>query len=182
MNSTSYKSYNLIITIMKNLLLILVSILLSMGVSAQTKVDVEKEKAAIKKVITEATEAFRIRDFDKIATTYVHDETLIKTGAALGGFQVNNGWGVVSENYKTMFKNNPEPVPGKFEKVNFRIKVYDDVAWAVHDEIVHRENGDTFKSVITHFLEKHDDKWKVAYMANIRSSSWDVAEEVSNTN
>ena len=75
--------------------------------------NVTNDEEAIKKVITDATDAFRTRNFDKIATTYVQDETLIKTGAAKGGFAVNEGWSEVSENYKTSFKNNPETVPGK---------------------------------------------------------------------
>jgi hypothetical protein len=47
----------------------------------------------------------------------------------------------------------------------------------VHDEIIQGDNDTTYKQVITHFLEKHDDKWKIVYMAIIRSSSWDVADE-----
>lgn len=167
---------------MKKVLIVLVAAFLYTGISGSEKVNNEKEKAAIKKVITEATEAFRARDFDKITATYVHDESLVKTAAALGGYNVNNGWNKISENYKTNFKNNPAPVSGKFEKINFRIKVYNECAWSVHDEIIHPESGDKYKQVITHFLEKHEGHWKIVYMANIRASSWRAAEEVSSTN
>lgn len=159
---------------MKNLFILFFALLLCTGISAQE--NNTKEKEAIKKVITDATDAFRTRNYDKIAATYVQDETLVKTAAAKGGFAVNYGWKKVSENYKTAFKNNPETVPGIFEKVNFRIKVYTESAWTVHDEIVHGTDGSTYKSVITHFLEKHNGQWKIVYMANIRGSSWDVKE------
>ena len=155
---------------MKNIFIAFIALLMCAGISAQEK---NADKEAIKKVITDATDAFRTRNFNKIAATYVQDETLVKTGVAKSGFNVNDGWKNVSENYKTAFKNNPETVPGKFEKVNFRIKVYAESAWAVHDEIVHGDDGSNYKSVITHFLEKHDGQWKVVYMANIRASSWD---------
>ena len=89
---------------------------------------------------------------------------------------------ILSENYKNNFKNNPAPVSGKFEKINFRIKVYNECAWSVHDEIIHAEEGDKYKQVITHFLEKHKGQWKIVYMANIRASSWRAAEEVTSTN
>ena len=55
---------------MKKVLIVLVTVLLYTGISGSEKVNNEKEKAAIKKVITEATEAFRARDYDKIAATY----------------------------------------------------------------------------------------------------------------
>ena len=160
---------------MKNILLAFIALIMCTGISAKEKNN-DKEKEAIKKVITEATEAFRARDFDKIAATYVQDESMVKTAAAKGGFAVNYGWKQVGENYKNNFKNYPEPVSGKFEKTNFKIKVYKESAWVVHDEIIHGDNDTTYKQVITHFLEKHDGQWKVVYMANIRGSSWDVAD------
>ena len=159
---------------MKNLFILFFVLLLCTGISAQE--DNTKEKEAIKKVISEATEAYRARDFNKIAATYVHDETLVKTGAAMGGFSVNYGWKKVSENYKNFFKNNPDPVTGKYEKVNFKIKVYSESAWSVHDEVFTDPDGKTSKQVITHFLEKHDGQWKIVYMANIRALTWDVQE------
>lgn len=160
---------------MKNLLVAIVALVISTGLTAKEN-NSGKEEEAIKKVITEATEAFRARDFDKISKTYVHDETLVKTAAAKGGFNVNYGWDKIAENYQNNFKNSPEPATEKFEKVNFKIKVYKESAWAVHDEIITGNDGSTYKQVITHFLEKHNGDWKVVYMANIRSSSWDVAE------
>ena len=163
---------------MKTLTLALIVLFIGTGISANAKSN-EKEMEAIKKVISESTSDFQARDFNKIATTYVQDESVVKTAAAKGGFAVNYGWDKVAENYKNSFKNNPDPVSGKFEKVNFKIKVYKESAWAVHDEIWHGTDGSKFKSVITHFLEKHDGQWKVVYMANIRASSWDVEEEAA---
>ncbi|MCY1720585.1 nuclear transport factor 2 family protein [Prolixibacteraceae bacterium Z1-6] len=160
---------------MKNLLITLVAILLCTGINAKEK-NSDKEKEAIKKVITEATNAYRARDFVKIASTYVHDESLVKTASSRGGFAVNYGWKKVAENYKNNFKNNPEPAPGNYKKVNFKIKVYEESAWAIHDEIIEGNAGNTYKQVITHFLEKHNDQWKVVYMSNIRATSWDLAE------
>lgn len=157
---------------MKKLSIAFIALLLCTGISAKEKNN-DKEKEAIKKVISEATEAFRARDFDKISKTYVHDETLVKTAAAKGGFNVNYGWDKIAENYKNNFKNNREPVTGKYEKVNFKIKVYKESAWAVHDELIEGGEGNTYKQVITHFLEKHNGAWKIVYMSNIRATSWD---------
>ncbi len=136
----------------------------------------EGEKDAIKKVITEATDAFRARDLNKLKEAFVNDETLVKTGARITGYGVDHGWDNVEKRYKNMFKNQPAPRSGTYEKINFKIKVYKDSAWAIHDEILKNEEGDTFKQVISHFLEKHNGKWKIVYMANIGAGSWDNAE------
>jgi ketosteroid isomerase-like protein len=105
---------------MKNLFIAFIALVMCTGISAQEK---SADKEAIKKVITESTKAYRAKDFDKIAATFIHDETLVKTAVAKGGFNVNHGWDKVGENYKNNFKNNPEPAVGKFEKTNFKIKV-----------------------------------------------------------
>ena len=156
---------------MKNLFIVLVVFLMTTGITAQEK---NSEKEAIKKVISEATEAYRAKNFNKIATAYVHDNSLIKTTASLQGHSEVYGWKEVSENYKNFFKNNPDPVTGKYEKVNFKIKVYGESAWSIHDEVFTDPEGMTSKQVITHFLEKHDGQWKIVYMANIRALTWDV--------
>ena len=160
---------------MKNLLIVFVAILLSTGVSAKEKNSVEEE-AAIKQVIQESTNAYRARDFDKLASTFVKDETALKLRANKNGFAVFKGWEDISSLYKQNFENNPEPVIGKIEKVNYTIKVYGNSAWAIHDEIQDGADQEVNKQVIVHFLEKNDGKWKIVLMSQIFASSYDVAE------
>jgi ketosteroid isomerase-like protein len=160
---------------MKNLLMAIIALVMSAGISAKEKNN-DKEKEAIKQVITESTNAYRARDFNRISTTFVQDESTIKTGAAKGGFMYRTGWENIGSNYKQNFTNNPDPVTRKLEKTNFKIKVYKESAWAIHDETQPLENGTSSKQIITHFLEKHDGKWKIVYMSQIFASSYDVAE------
>ena len=87
---------------MKNLLIVCFALLLCTGISAKEK-NKDKEKEAIIKVITESTNAYRARDFNRIAATFVHDESVIKTGAAKGGFMVRTGWEEIASNYKNSF-------------------------------------------------------------------------------
>lgn len=163
---------------MKTLILTFAVLFICTGLSAKEK-SKDKDKEAIIKVITESTKAYRNKDFNKIANTFVHDESLVKTTAAKAGYSVNYGWKEISENYQTFFKNYPDPATGKFEKINFKIKVYKECAWATHDEMLYDEAGNKNKQVITHFLEKHNGEWKIVYMANIRELTWDMEEEAA---
>jgi len=161
---------------MKNLLIAILAFVMTTGISAKEKNN-DKEKEAIIQVITESTNAYRARDFNRIAATFVQDESVIKMGAAKGGYMFRTGWEDIGSNYKNIFKNSPDPITRKLEKTNFKIKVYKESAWAVHDETQPLENGTTAKQIITHFLEKHDGKWKIVYMSQIFVSSYDVTEQ-----
>lgn len=160
---------------MKNIFIAFIALLLCSGISAKEKNN-DKEKEAIIEIITESTNAYRARDFNRIAATFVQDESTIKTGAAKGGFMFRTGWEDIAANYKNSFKSSPDPIIRKLEKNNFKIKVYKESAWAIHDEIQPLDNGTNSKQIITHFLEKHDGKWKIVYMSQIFVSSYDVAE------
>lgn len=160
---------------MKNLLLAIIATVISTGISASEK-NTEKEKEAIIQVITECTNSYLARDFSGIAATFVQDESTIKTGAAKGGFMFRTGWEEIGSNYKQNFTNNPDPITRKLDKTNFKIKVYKESAWAIHDETQPLDNGTSSKQIITHFLEKQDGKWKIVYMSQIFVSSYDVAE------
>ena len=158
---------------MKNLLITTIALLMCAGISAQ---DTSHEKEAIKKVIAELTNAFRARDLNKLAATFVEDETATKLRVSKTGYSVINGWEDISALYKQSFTNNPEAVTGNLEKMNYKIKVYGESAWAMHDEIQNGADAGVNKQVIVHFLEKHDGKWKIVFMSQISTSSYDVAE------
>ncbi len=158
---------------MKKLLFAIIAIAMSTGISASEK-KTEKEKEAIIQVITESTNAYRARDFNRISATFVQDESTIKTGAAKGGFMYRAGWEDIGSNYKQVFTNSPDPIKRKLDKTNFKIKVYKESAWAIHDEIQVLDDGTKAKQIITHFLEKHKGKWKIVYMSQIFVSSYDV--------
>jgi hypothetical protein len=160
---------------MKNLLIVSIAILLSTGISAKEKNN-EKEEAAIKQVITEATNAWVARDYEKIANSFLQEDDCTKINVGKSGFRIQTGWEEISTTYKNGFKNNPEPINRTQEKVNFKIKVYKDSAWSIHDEIVTMGNGNKGKNIITQFLEKHNGEWKVVYMSMISGSSYAMAD------
>jgi len=161
----------------KNVLPLLAFILLA-GISCQETVDIEKEKEAIKTVIKEETAAFCARDFDRMAATYVQDETNTRMGASKSGYAYYSGWEEIGSGFKEFFENNPDTCAGKYEKSNFVIKVYNKSAWSINDETVYDSEGQvTWTNKSLKILEKVDGEWKIVHMSIINTSSYEEEPE-----
>jgi ketosteroid isomerase-like protein len=163
---------------MKKYVLTLFAIILLAGTSCQEKIDIEKEKEAIKAVIEEETNAFLARDFDRLAATYVQDETNIDLRAGESGYGYYVGWEEIGSAFKELFENNPEPGTSKEVKTNYKIKVYKESAWTVFDNEVYNSEGElTGKSIHVEFLEKVNGEWKIVYLSIVNTSSYEDEED-----
>jgi len=164
---------------MKKYLLTLFALILLAGTSCQEKIDIEKEKEAIITVIEEETNAYLARDFDRLAATWVQDETIIRLGADKSGYGYWVGWEEIGSTIKENFEGESEPVESKEVKTNYKIKVYKESAWAVFDnETYNSEGALTNKSIHVEFLEKIDGEWKIVYLSIVSTSSYE--DEVEN--
>ena len=162
---------------MKKYLISLIVLVFLAGTSCQEKIDIEKEKEAIKAVIEEETNAYFDRDFDRFAATYVQDETTIRLTAWKSGYGYIVGWEEMGSVFKEGFEKYPEPIKHYQVKTNYKIKVYKESAWAVFDNEVHNSEGElTGKNIHVEFLEKVNDEWKIVYLSEIYTSSYE--EEV----
>jgi len=157
---------------MKKFTLVFIGIFLFSGISFANKKKAEKEKAAIIKVIEDGTKAFRARDI-KIMDTYVKDENTVRLGVSKNGFGVARGYSHLESGYKNNFKNNPNQITAKYEKVNYQVKVFKESAWAIHDQINHQSDGNKNKQIIVHFLEKVHGNWKISYISVLNASSFE---------
>jgi hypothetical protein len=154
---------------MKKYVLTLFALVLLAGTSCQKKVDIEKEKEAILALITEETNAYHDKDFERFAECYVQNEINIRI---LGGegekISYTVGWEEVGASFKELFENNPDPTPNNEVKKNIKIKVYNDCAWVVFEEEDFTDEGESNgKGIGTNFLEKVDGKWKIAYLSRV---------------
>ena len=110
---------------MKKYLIPLVLLVFFAGTSChhQEKIDNEKEKEAILALITEETNAYHDKDFERFAECYVQNETNIRI---LGGegekISYTVGWEKVGSDFKEWFENNPDPTPNNEVKKNFPLK------------------------------------------------------------
>ncbi len=162
---------------MKKYGLTLFALILLAGTSCQEKIDIEKEKEAIKAVIEEETNGFMDRDFDRMAATFVEDSTNIRLSASKSGFSYYVGWEEISSLYKKYIENNPEPSTYKYVKTNYKIKVYKESAWAIFDEAVYDNEGEFIrKNISVQFLEKVNDKWRIVYFSLVNTTSYEDEE------
>ena len=163
---------------MKKIIFSLLALMLIAGsICCQEKIDIEEEKKAIIAVIEEETDAFIDRDFDRLAATYVQDETNIRLQARKSNYRYLVGWEELGSGFKEFFENNPEPSTDKAEKINFKIKVYKESAWAVNDEVKYDDEGEvSSKLIVVRFLEKVNGEWKIVYLSFVDTTSYE--EEV----
>ncbi|MCD6566258.1 MAG: hypothetical protein J7K53_09985 [Bacteroidales bacterium] len=158
---------------MKKYVFVLFTLILLAANSCQQKIDIEKEKAAIIAVIEEETNAYFDRDFDRLAANYVQDETNIRIAAEKSGYVYGIGWEEIGSVIKGLIESE-EPVESKEVKSNFKIKVYQESAWAVFDnEWYNNEGGFAGKGTHVVFLEKVKGEWKIASFFIVNTSTWE---------
>ena len=152
--------------------------LITGSVSCQEKVDIAKEKAAIIAVIEEETNAFLKRDFDRLAVTFVQDETSIRLSANKSGYGYLVGWKQIGSRFKEYFEDDSESGSVKLVKTNYQIKVYKESAWSIFDEVGYDGGGEVVgKSIGVRFLEKVDGEWKIVYLSQVNISSYEDDDE-----
>jgi hypothetical protein len=142
----------------------------SPATSPNKETALEAEKAAILEVIERQTVAFWAKDFERWADTWVHARHVRRLGwsEAVGVSNVE-GWEAIAARMKKIMADNPKPnpTPARRERLNFRI--YADVAWVTFVQYGVSTGDPRFDmpglSYETRILEKHDGKWKVAYLS-----------------
>ena len=161
---------------MKNLLLLTFIIILA-ETSCQEKIDIEKEKEAIKAVIENESNSTHAEDFDQSSKSFLQDESLIALAAEKNSYTHAVGWDTISLGYKEWMENNPNPSTNKRQFTNYKIKVHTESAWAVYDEIVSSSEGELLVNYVNvRFLEKVDGEWKIVYISTVNTTSYE--EEV----
>jgi len=89
---------------MKKLFIPLIVLVFLTVTSCSEKTNIEEEKEAIKKVITESTEAYRVKNYERLAATWIHDLSAIKLTARKGSYNTHYGWSEISTRYKSDFE------------------------------------------------------------------------------
>jgi len=134
----------------------------------------ENEKEAIIAVIEEATNAYKARDFGRVAAIWVQDESIIRLNSGNYGHSYSKGWENIGTAYKDLFEANPEAITTKYEKVNYKIEIYKKSAWVVHDELIYdSENEYQYTQIGVHLLVKKKGLWKIVYLSYVDTSSYE---------
>lgn len=143
--------------------LILLAFLLN---SCQPKVDIEKEKTAIKAVIDAETQAWIDKDGAKFADLYIHDGDQTRATLNDTAMSVQIGWskfGNVADSVKnadwSQMKN------PKFHHDFYNIKVIGNVAWAVFSQnfsAIYKGADYKSTSLQVMVLQKINGQWKIS--------------------
>jgi len=149
---------------MKKYLFALIAFSFMASASCQQKIDVAKEKEAIKNVIKEEIECWAAQDI-KEAEFYKKADYLRIIYNNGNSHEQTVGWDSLYANIKRITELDwSEGSDIKFECRDFHIKVYEDVAWAVYEVpvswIYKGEPGGGTSTKVT-FLEKVDEDWKI---------------------
>jgi len=155
---------------MKKLIFAFALVLLAGVTFGQKKIDIEKEKEAIIKVVQEEGDAFNDRDFDRFVETFVHNETASRLQATKNSYSYYVGWEEMRPLYKDYFENNPEPNTAKRIRTNYKIKVYKEIAWATFNEQNGPDGSMELKDIL---LEKVEGEWKIVSLTIIGISSYE---------
>lgn len=149
-------------------------ILLLLSLSAcqnqQATIDIEAEKAAIQAVIAEETEAYYRQDFEAWKNTYLDSPGFRKYGYWEGYPEkvvFYNGFESLAKEKKAQFDADATLWQGSTEeRKNENIRISGDMAWFTFEQYSYEKDTRKLlgKSLETRFLEKHDGRWKIAYL------------------
>ncbi len=167
----------------KDLVIILVSVLLMSA--CQTQIDVKTEKAAIIEVINGETEAYLNYDYDKVISFFVHDSLSFRQCAGADNIDFQDGWDQIEAFFKEdLLEDDSEAMPDtriKVTKDNYQIKVYDNSAYVICTEKWTYTTADNVLEIDSRqvrFMEKIDGEWKIAFLSFIGTSGYEEEEEL----
>jgi hypothetical protein len=142
--------------------------------SLKGQTDNANEEAKIKAVAEEETNAFIANNFNRFAATYVQDETCTRISASKSGYEFHTGWKEIGSMFKNYLDTASKRSDVKYVKTDYRIKIYGASAWETNNELVYNNNNEMVgKLLVTRFLEKVKNEWKMVYISVINTSSFD---------
>lgn len=155
---------------MKNLMLFLTAVIFTALSSCVEKIDIEKEKEAIKAVFELEKEGFFAQDLEVMAETWIQEPSSVKIFMSAEGQTKFEGWDAISKNSRedvadTTWDRKQFTLTFKDYQINI---LDDESAWVMCNAIWEGTyQGAPVKTVQTRIqvLEKTDGKWKFALMA-----------------
>jgi hypothetical protein len=154
-------------------------ITLMFAISCQKKIDIEKEKEAIKSVIIAETDAFDNQNYDGVIDHMVQDSTFIRMSTGKSEHTGVSGWDNMAHWYYEFATADLSDYSVERERSKWKIKIYPECAWVVYDQItryVYKGQKDYRTTKEIRFLEKVDGQWKINYLHVIYLSGYEKDE------
>ena len=176
---------------MKKYLLTLFVLILLAGTSCQEKIDIEKEKEAVRTAIESFVNYRSELDYDSYINAWVDEPYSFISWAGKDGhtFMHLEDW---KKNGKEEFDSllqtqKDDGYTITIEPFDFTIKVYKEAAWVqftnkwtkVIEE--NEEAEDQWETFLIISLEKYNGEWKVAYLSAVLSYSYEEEPKTEDT-
>lgn len=155
---------------MKAKSILLLAMLAIAGIARAQTIDIDKEKEAVRKVISNETETYYKQDFEGWKKNFVQADYFRQHGYWEGyaeKVKYFNGFDTLEQVKKLQFNQNRTIWKGSYEKrYNENFRIYKDVAWYTFEQDSFDGKTDKFlgRSVEMRILEKHKGEWKIAYI------------------
>jgi hypothetical protein len=137
--------------------------------SCQTKVDVEKEREAIKAVLEQEKKGFFDKNFEMMAATWVQKPSSVKMYMSQDGEIDLFGWAKISEGDKEgVAKDRSDYKNMQLEFSDFQFNIYESNAWAIFKaqwNWTYKDTPGKLEQTRIMALEKVEGKWKITLMA-----------------
>jgi hypothetical protein len=166
---------------MKKSLLPFLMLFILIFYACQEKIDVEKEKQAIITVLNEESQAYLDRDYERLASCWLQDESVRRISASPTGYSFTT-WEEMSNNMKEGLANDSNWVDTenlKYEKSDFNIKIFPDCAWVTcTQKFTGKYQGEPIdqESIHLNVMEKVEGQWKIAAFVEVGKSAYEEAE------
>ena len=159
---------------MKNFLIVISVIFFIASISCKEKFNAPREKEAVLKVLQEEGDAFAKNDLNRLYSIYIQDSTQTRLGIGHTYQRIFEGWNDVQKLYENYAKMNSSDSSWKNPrnlKENLKIKVSENSAWVLCDNIWEFQIDSTDRKQINNeitFLEKINEEWKISFKAFIQ--------------
>jgi tetratricopeptide (TPR) repeat protein len=158
---------------MKKLTFVFVAVFSLVIISCKQRIDINKEKETILKVIQEEGDAYAANDPARIFAIHVQDLTTIRLQVSANSYHIWNGWDSIKSLYNTNTERNKKMTDVKNIrniKENVNIKVVGNAAWVMCDNIWkydYQGKAQESNNIQIAFFEKVNNEWKFSFNAFI---------------
>ncbi len=132
--------------------------------------DIEADKAAILAVIRAETDAWLRRDFDALASHWVHSpQTRRLHSFASIGVRVDEGWETIADHIRNVMARHPKPnaFEGRVRWEGINVFVDGNMGWITYDQIGLDDEADVKR--LLKVVHRVEGVWKIACLAVMQS-------------
>ena len=159
---------------MKKYLFVVLALIFLTCISCKEKIDIEKEKEAILKVLHEEGDAYAVNDLKRVFAVHLQDNTATRLEQGPDSYNIYKGWDEIKKLYESYTERNLADTSYKNSqniKGNVIIKVVENSAWLICDNTWKYDYNNIARedtNIQIAFFEKINGEWKFSFNAFVQ--------------